>query len=116
MKKPLALKLAEELNEGWIQKRPGKAITDYIDEDDGTLNFLLSDPVGTEFNGHAYELARDCVNSVQRAMDGDPTRKEIYELAKAVMRKEFSHMMTELQAAADGLDVELETYRSAITN
>jgi len=111
--KPLPLQLAEKLDEKWTDKRPGEPISGYI-KSDGSL---LSEPRNGQFNGHAYELARNCVCSAQRAKEDAPenaSSEQILKRATSLLRKEFTHLTTELQAAAEGVGAKLRTYESTL--
>ena len=95
--KPKATQLAEKLEEGWGQVRPSDGIAVYI-RPDGTLRTPQEAAREADsFNGHAYALAKDCVNSVRRAKAKDDSTPE------SLLAKEFQHIALELNAAATGI-------------
>lgn len=98
--KPKSIELAEKLNEHWRKVRH-EDITDYINGDGTLKSPAEADKAVTEFNGHAYALASDCVNSVRRAKE-DPN-EIANEVASGLLAEEFRHVALEIRAAAKGV-------------
>jgi len=106
-KKPIALRLAEDIDEKWNtpQARSGQPVAEYINKSGERLSpSAAEEKLGGKFCGYSYALAGECVHSARRAkinhFDEDDEKR--YERARKLLAEEFRHIGQEMGEAARG--------------